>query len=73
MLRNTWYGMSINYARLLNEEFPWDKENLVLEDPVFGPQPQTNKGSVKYALTRMEKGKVSRTSGVVMEMLLAWK
>ena len=29
-----------HYERLLNEEFPRDKENLVLEDPVFGPQPQ---------------------------------
>ena len=29
-----------HYERLLNEKFPWDKKSLVLEDPVFGPQPQ---------------------------------
>ena len=26
--------------RLLAEEFTWEKESLILEDPVFGPQPQ---------------------------------
>ena len=57
--------------RLLIEEFPWDKENLVLEDPVIAPQPQIAKESVKSALTKMKKSKASGKSGVVTEMLLA--
>ena len=60
-----------HYERLLNEEFPWDKENLLLEDPVFGTQPQIDRESVKSALAKMKKGKVPGTSGVVTEMLLA--
>ena len=28
------------YERLLNEEFDWDKESLIIDDPVIGPQPQ---------------------------------
>ena len=31
------------YERLLNEEFPWGKENLVFEEPVIGPRPQVDK------------------------------
>ena len=32
-----------HYERLLNEQFPWDKENLVLEDPVIGHHLQIDK------------------------------
>ena len=53
--------------RHLNEEFPWDKQNLVFKDLVIGPQLQIDKS----ALTKMEKGKASGTSGVVTEMFLA--
>ena len=60
-----------HYERLLNEEFPLNKENLVLEDPVVGLQPQIDKESVKSALTKMKKDKASGTSGVVTKMLLA--
>ena len=31
------------HERLLNEEFPWDKENLVSEDPVIGSLSQIDK------------------------------
>ena len=60
-----------HYERLLNEEFPWDKESLVLEDPIFGPQPQIDRERVKSALAKMKKGKASGIFGVVTEMLLA--
>ena len=59
-----------HYERLPNEEFPWDQESLVLQDPVFGPQPQIDRESVKSALAKMKKGKAPGTSGVVTEMLL---
>ena len=64
-------GWKEHHERLLNEEFPWDKKSLVLEDPVFGPQPQIDRESVKSALAKMKKGKAPGTSGVVTEMLLA--
>ena len=32
-----------HYERLLNEEFLWDQESLVLQDSVFGPQPQIDR------------------------------
>ena len=59
-----------HYERLLNEEFLWDKENLVLEDPVIAPQPQIGRESVKSALTKIKKGTASGTVGVVTVMLL---
>ena len=43
---------------------------MVLEDPVIEPHPQIDKESVKYALTKIKKGKASGTSGVAIEMLL---
>lgn len=60
-----------DYERLLNEEFSLNKENSVLEDAAVGPQQQINKDSVKCALTKIKRGKVSGTSGVVTETLLA--
>lgn len=59
-----------DYERLLNEEFSLDKENSVLEDAAVGPQRQISKDSVKCALTKIKRGKVSGTSGVVTEILL---
>ena len=60
-----------HYQRLLNEEFPWDKEGLEVDEPIIGPRPQIDKESVRTALNKMKKGKASGTSGVVTEMLLA--
>ena len=54
-----------HYERLLNEEFSWDKESLVLEDPVFGPQLQIDRESVKSALAKMKKGRPPGTSWLV--------
>ena len=55
----------------------WDKailsgirlNNFSVMKPSLGPQPQTDKESVKKALNKMKKGKVSGTSGVVSETL----
>ena len=57
-----------HYERLLNEEFDWDKDNLIVNDPIVGPQPQIDKMTVKKALSKTKKGKASGTSGVVSEM-----
>lgn len=59
------------YERLLNEEFDWDKDNLIINDPKLGPQPQIEMESVRRALNKMKKGKASGISGVVSEMWLA--
>ena len=60
-----------HYQRLLNEEFPWKKEDLDIAQPVIGPCPEIDKESVRTALSKMKNGKASGTSGVVAEMLLA--
>ena len=59
------------YQRLLNEEFPWDRVDLVYDKPTIGPRPQIEKESVRTALNKMKKGKASGISGAVTEMLLA--
>ena len=43
----------------------------MLEDPVFGPQLQIDRKSVKSALAKMKKNKAPGTSDVITEMLLA--
>ena len=59
------------YEKLLNEEFGWDRENLVLGQPVEGPPPQIQKEWVKAAINKMKDGKAGGSSGVVAEMLKA--
>ena len=60
-----------HYERLLNEEFDWDKDNLVFNEPVLGPPPEIDEDSVRQSLNKMKKGKASGVSGVVSEMLCA--
>ena len=60
-----------HYERLLNEEFDWDKDNLIVNDPMIGPPPEIDEESVRQALNKMKKGKASGVSGVVSEMLSA--
>ena len=55
--------------RVINEEFEWNKENLSVNNPVIGPHPQIDEESVRKALHKIKKGKASRTSGIVSEML----
>ena len=60
-----------HYERLLNEEFNWDEDSLVFNEPNIGPRPEIDSESVRRALRKMKNGKASGTSGVVAEMLLA--
>ena len=60
-----------HYEKLLNEEFDWDKDNLIFNDPIIGPEPQFNSEMVRKALSKMKSGKAAGTSGVVAEMLHA--
>ena len=55
-----WYKAILSGIRL---------NNFSVIKPSLGPQPQTDKESVKKALNKMKKGKVSGTSGVESETL----
>ena len=60
-----------HYERLLNVEFPWDKENLPPFDPVQGPAVYITKEMVVGAVKKLKNGKAPGPSGVVGEMLKA--
>ena len=57
--------------RLLNDKLEWNKDTVSVNNPIIGSHPQTDTESVRKALNKMKKGKLSRLSGVVSEMLLA--
>ena len=59
------------YERLLNTEFPWDRENLEVAEAVAGPAIRIEKEMVREAVSKMKKGKAAGPSGVVAEMLKA--
>ena len=48
-----------HYQRLLNEEFPRERDDLVYDEPIIGPRPQIEKESGRTALNKMKKGKAS--------------
>ena len=56
---------------MLNEEFHWEKESLVIDDPTIGPFPEIKLKDVKDAPLKMKRGKATGSSGVAAEMLLA--
>ena len=60
-----------HYERLLNEEFLWDKESLSQAAPVQGPARIVTKDMVRWAMSKMKKGKAAGLTGVVIEMLEA--
>ena len=60
-----------HYEKLLNEEFPWEKEHLVHKEPCQGPHPKIEREWVKVALQQMKDGKAVGTSGIAAEMLKA--
>ena len=60
-----------HYGKLLNEEFPWEKEHLVHKEPCQGPHPKIEREWVKVALQKMKDGKAVGTSGIAAEMLKA--
>ena len=57
--------------RLLNDKLEWNKDTVSVNNPIIGSHPQIDTESVRKALNKMKKGKLSRLSGVVSEMLLA--
>ena len=59
-----------HYEKLLNEEFPWEKEHLV-QEPCQGPHPKIEREWVNVALQKMKDGKAVGTSGIAAEMLEA--
>ena len=57
--------------RLLNDKLEWNKDTVSVNNPIIGSYPQIDTEFVRKALNKMKKGKLSRLSGVVSEMLLA--
>ena len=60
-----------HYQKLLNEEFPWDEEHLVFENPCEGPPPRIDRTWVIKALRRMKDKKAAGSTGITAEMLKA--
>ena len=60
-----------HYERLLNEEFPWNPDDLSDVDPVEGPPIRITAEMVLEATTKMSNGKAAGPSGIVAEMLKA--
>ncbi|XP_014670792.1 PREDICTED: uncharacterized protein LOC106811605 [Priapulus caudatus] len=60
-----------HYKRLLNVEFPWNPDDLSVEDPVEGPALQISTEMVKKAIDKMQPGKAAGPSGIVAEMFKA--
>ena len=59
-----------HYERLLNEEFPWNSNNLTANS-VAGPPILITVDMVSKAIAKMKPGKAAGPSGVVAEMLKA--
>lgn len=59
------------FDKLLNEEYPWDRDHLSSEDAVCGPSERITPEEVKAAVAKMKIGKAAGPSGVVSEMLKA--
>ena len=59
-----------HYERLLNEEFPWNPDELHA-DPIEGPPITISIEMVKKAIAKMKSGKAPGPSGIVAEMLKA--
>ena len=60
-----------HYETLLNVEFPWERENLPLAEPVQGPAPYISRELVADAVKRLKYGKAAGPSGVSGELLRA--
>lgn len=67
-IRDAW---KCHYNRLLNEEFPWDRDNLDDVEPVQGPPLRIECEWVKTAIDGMKNDKAAGSSGIVAEMLKA--
>ena len=60
-----------HYKKLLNVEFPWDRDSLPAVDPIDGPPVLVTADMVSKAIGKMKLGKAAGPSGVVAEMLLS--
>jgi hypothetical protein len=60
-----------HYARLLNVEFEWPRDQLPDVAPIAGPPPSVSTKLVRKALSKMKCGKAAGPSGVIAEMLKA--
>ena len=65
--KNAW---KCYYEKLLNTEFPWDREHLEMAEAVAGPAIRIEKEMVREAVNKM-KAKAAGPSAVVAEMLKA--
>ena len=58
-----------HYQRLLNVEFPWNRDQLPTVEPVQGPPVYISEEMVLDAVKRAKSGKAAGPSGIVAEML----
>ena len=59
------------YQRLLNVQFPWDKNSLNNSTGVERPAIFVTENIVTEAIKKMKQGKAGRPSGVIVEMIKA--
>ena len=67
-IRNAWRSY---YERLLNVEFPWNRDNLEAVEPVQGPPSVLENEWVKKAIDEMKNGEGASSTGIGAEMLKA--
>ena len=60
-----------HYDKISNEEFEWDKDNLVRMEAVCGPCEKISVQEVQAAVAKMKNNKSAGPSGVVVDMLKA--
>ena len=61
-----------HYERLLNVEFPWNPEDLSVENPVESPSEPITLEMITKAINKMASGKAAGPSGIVAEMQASW-
>ena len=62
-----------HYQRLLNAEFPWDKNFLDNSVAVEGPAIFVTENMVTDVIKKMKQGKAGEPSGVIVEMIKGMK
>ena len=72
MSRKCWRGgVTENYEKLSNEEFPWNKESLTMADATSGPCEKFTVTEVHAAIKKMKDNKAAGPSGVTSDMIKA--
>ena len=59
------------YEKLLNEEFDWNRNDLIDADVVSGPLEEISIEDVRAAIHKMKNDKSTGSTGVAAEMLKA--